>query len=58
LDFESNLGRPFRWPKAGDKLFAPAAPWHGNAVIARHAHSRLVLMMRDHGSEDQTAGRA
>ena len=45
MDLDAILRQPFRWPKAGDKLFAPAAEWHGNAVIAHHPDSRLVLMM-------------
>ena len=45
MDFESILSGPFRWPKAGDKLFTTASAWEGNAYIDRHGHGRLVMMM-------------
>lgn len=46
VDFESLLSRPFRWPKVGDKLFAAASAWHGNAVVTQSPRSRLAIMMR------------
>lgn len=45
MDFEAILKAPFRWPKAGDKLFQISPAWDGNAVLADHPHSRMVLMM-------------
>ncbi|MDP3115953.1 MAG: hypothetical protein Q8N19_02440 [Phenylobacterium sp.] len=45
MDFEVALKAPFRWPKAGDKLFRVSPAWDGNAVLADHPHSRMVLMM-------------
>ena len=45
MDFEAILSRPFRWPKAGDKLFTTSPRWDGNALLEPHARSRLVLMM-------------
>jgi hypothetical protein len=45
MDFEAILNRPFRWPKAGDKLFQVSPDWDGNAALADHPHSRMVLMM-------------
>ena len=45
MDLEAILIQPFRWPKAGDKLFQVSPDWDGNAVPADHPHSRMVLMM-------------
>lgn len=45
MGFGSLLKRPFRWPKAGDKLFQVSPNWDGNAVLADHPHGRMVLML-------------
>jgi hypothetical protein len=45
MDFEAILHRPLRWPKAGDQLFKPSGEWDGNAHIANHPTTRLVLML-------------
>lgn len=45
MSFESLLNRPFRWPTAADKLFQVSPRWDGNAVLADHPHSRMVLML-------------
>ncbi len=45
MSFESLLNRPFRWPKAGDRLFQVSPDWDGNAVLADHPHARMVLML-------------
>lgn len=53
MDFEAILSRPFRWPKAGDKLFITSPRWDGNAHIEQYGRSRLVLMMSGykHGAD-------
>ena len=59
MDFADILARPFRWPTVGDRLFTPSPHWHGNAVIAAHPHSRLVLMMNGYKKAgDVLVGRA
>ena len=45
MDFEALLNQPFRWPKAGDQLFQVSPDWDGNACVAAHPHSRMVMMM-------------
>jgi len=45
MDFEAILNQPFRWPKPGDKLFQVSPHWDGNAYVADHPHSRMVMMM-------------
>ena len=45
VDFEALLNHPFRWPKAGDTLFQVSSDWNGNAYLADHPHSRMVMMM-------------
>ncbi|MBO9501647.1 hypothetical protein [Brevundimonas sp. A19_0] len=45
MDFTEILNRPFRWPKAGDKLFSASSRWDGNAHLEPHGHGRLVMMM-------------
>ncbi len=45
MDFEAILNQPFRWPKAGDRLFQVSPHWDGNACVAEHPHSRMVMMM-------------
>jgi hypothetical protein len=45
LDFEAILNQPLRLPKVGDKLFQVSPHWDGNACVADHPHSRMVMMM-------------
>ena len=45
MSFDDLMQRPFRWPKADDRLFQVSARWDGNAVLAEHPHSRMVLML-------------
>lgn len=45
MDFEAILSQPFRWPKPGEKLFQVSPHWDGNAYVADHPHSRMVMMM-------------
>jgi len=45
IDFEAILNQPFRWPKAGDKLFTTSQRRDSNAFIDLLGHNRLVMMM-------------
>ena len=45
MDFDAILSQSFRWPKPGDKLFQVSPHWDGNAYVADHPHSRMVMMM-------------
>lgn len=44
IDFTAILMQRFRYPAKGDKLFKPSSKWMGDATIAAHGFSRLVLM--------------
>jgi hypothetical protein len=44
IDFTEILTRRIRWPTLGDVLFQPSDKWMGDAVLADHKHTRLVLM--------------
>lgn len=45
MDYEAILTQTFRWPQPGDRLFQVSPHWDGNACVADHPHSRMVLMM-------------
>lgn len=59
MDFEAILNQPFRWPKPGDKLFQVSPHWDGNAYVADHPRSRMVMMINGYkGGADLMVERA
>ena len=42
--FDEVYKRDFRWPRKGDRPFVQSENRHANAEIARHPHSRFVMM--------------